>query len=751
MPMNAQDIDFRGDAAGNDHRLLTGEIERVTYFNEETGYTVAKLLVKDQREPVTVVGSFISPRPGEVLELKGLWVTHPKFGRQFKMLEHRTRPPVTAEGIQKYLESGLIRGIGPVMAGRIVKEFGRRTLDVIENRVEDLLKIEGVGEKRIDMIRRAWKEQQEIRDVMIFLHQHDVGTGYATKIFKKYGQGAISQVSENPYGLATDIQGIGFATADKIARKLGFEKSAPARAEAGILYILGRLADEGHVHYPYEPLVQKCREVLDVDREVIERALGPLIDLGRIIIEEMPPAPGAFGASYRGVYLREFHVSEKGIETHMARLMSHPKGIRKINSENAVKWVQDRTGLAFAPKQIEAVKSAVSEKVMVITGGPGTGKTTIINAVIKIFQAAGATFQLAAPTGRASKRMSEATGYPAKTIHRLLAYSLHKGGFQRNENHPLETDALILDEVSMIDTVLMYHLLKAVPSRATLILVGDVNQLPSVGAGNVLKDIIRSSVLPVVELKEIFRQARKSLIVVNAHRIHQGKIPELNGAGNGPSDFYFIEQEDPEQVLSIIQELVSTRIPAKFGLDPFEEIQVLSPMHKGTVGTENLNGVLQGVLNPKGTEIHRGERVFRINDKVMQVRNNYEKEVFNGDIGLITAIDPESREVTVKFDGKAVAYDASELDEITLAYAISVHKSQGSEYPAVVLPLLAQHYLLLQRNLIYTAVTRGKKLVVLIGSKKALGMGVTNDRVQKRHTFLAERLYRLRPSLSSNP
>ncbi|MFH1487851.1 MAG: ATP-dependent RecD-like DNA helicase, partial [Pseudomonadota bacterium] len=735
MAMNLQDKNSKTSTDEDDQRLLTGEIDRITYFNEETGYTVAKLVVKDRQEPVTVVGSFISPRAGEVLELKGLWVRHPKFGRQFKVLEHRTRNPVTAEGIRKYLESGLVKGIGPVMAARIVKEFAERTLDVIENRVEDLHKIEGVGEKRIEMIRKAWKEQREIRDVMVFLHQHDVSTGYATKIFKRYGLGAISQVTENPYSLATDIQGIGFATADKIAQKLGFDKEAPVRAVAGILYVLHQLVDEGHVYYPYEPLAGKCREILGVAQEVIEMAVGPLTDQGRIVIEEINPDPGTSRAPYRAVYLKEFHVSEKGVETHMARLISHPKGIRKLSGEDAVKWVQSKTGLDFAPKQIEAVKRAISEKVMVITGGPGTGKTTIINAVIKIFQAAGATVQLAAPTGRASKRMSEATGCPAKTIHRLLAYSPHKGGFQRNENHPLDTNVLILDEVSMIDIVLMYHLLKALPSNATLVLVGDVNQLPSVGAGNVLKDIIQSAVVPVVELKEIFRQARQSLIVVNAHRIHQGKIPELSSTGKEHADFYFIEQEDPDHVLSIIQELVCSRIPAKFRLDPFEEIQVLSPMHKGAVGTENLNQKLQGVLNPSGTEINRGERVFRIKDKVMQVRNNYEKEVFNGDIGQIASIDPEIREVIVNYDGNAVTYEASELEEITLAYAISVHKSQGSEYPAVVLPLLVQHYLLLQRNLIYTAVTRGKKLVVMVGGKKALAMGVTNDRIRKRYTF----------------
>ena len=751
MTMNSPTRDSKTIIDRDDQVGLEGQVERITYFNEDTGYTVARLKVPGHFEPVTIIGHLISPRPGEILEMKGLWTTHPKFGRQFKVLGHRTRVPASADGIKKYLESGLIKGIGPVMAARIVEKFGDKTLDVIENRIEELGNIEGIGLKRIEMIQQAWREQREIRDVMIFLQQHGVSTGYATKIFHKYGLSAISLVSKNPYRLATEIYGIGFSSADRIAENLGFDKNAPVRAEAGLLYVLHQLSDEGHVYYPYESLIEKCREILNVDQEIIVKAFGPISLEGRIVIEDLNQDLAEYQTNHKAVYLKEFHVSEKGIEKHMARLISHPKKVRKIRESDAVRWVQDRINLDLAPKQTEAIKTAISEKAMVITGGPGTGKTTIINAVIKIFQAIGAKILLAAPTGRASKRMSEATGYPATTIHRLLAFSPYKGGFQKNEDHPLAADVLILDEVSMIDTVLMYHLLKAVPSGATLILVGDVNQLPSVGAGSVLKDIIRSDVVPIVELNEIFRQARQGLIIVNAHKINKGEMPAFERADQEPEDFYFIEQEDPEQVLNIIQELVCSRIPSRFNLDPLEEIQVLSPMHKGIVGTKNLNEKLQKTLNPSKIEIIRGDRVLRLKDKVMQVRNNYEKMVFNGDIGKIASIDPESREVIVTFEGTPVSYEPSELDEISLAYAISVHKSQGSEYPAVIIPILTQHYILLQRNLIYTAVTRGKRLVVMVGSKRALAMGVKNDRIRRRYTFMAERLKRLSSSKTRHP
>lgn len=719
---------------------IEGQIEGITYSNEETGYTVARLLVEGYRAPVTVVGYMIAPAPGEILQISGNWTHHPRFGRQIKIKNHRVKVPATARGIKKYLGSGLIRGIGPVMASRIVTRFGEKTLEVIQNRTDDLAEIEGIGPKRVEMIRKAWEDQKEIRDVMIFLQSHGVGSGFATRIFKQYGHDSLSVLHQNPYRLASDVHGIGFNTADRIAEKLGFEKSAPVRAEAGILYIMDRLAEEGHVYFPYDLFVEKCVEILKVDKEILRRAFDRIVHEKKIITEDLHKDLAESRPDSRAVYLPRFYVSETGIAESMSMLMSGRKIIRKVHDENAVTWAQEKIGLRLAQAQVEAVKRAVSDKIMVITGGPGTGKTTIIKAVLNIYRKLGAKILLAAPTGRASKRMSEATGYPAKTIHRMLEFSIQKGGFQKDRNHPLDADVLILDEVSMIDTILMHHLLKAVPERASLILVGDVDQLPSVGAGNVLGDIIRSGVFPVVKLNEIFRQAGKSKIIVNAHKINNGIIPELKQANDDLGDFYFIEQEDPDQVLPLITELVSKRIPTRFNLDPVDHIQVLSPMHKGTVGTGNLNDIMQEVLNSSTEMLVRGDRKLKLHDKVMQIRNNYEKQIFNGDIGRITAIDPENQKVTVNFDHFPVDYDYSELDEIMLAYAISVHKSQGSEYPAVILTVLSQHYVLLQRNLIYTAVTRGKRLVVIVGSKKALSMGIKNDRTQKRYTHLEERL-----------
>jgi exodeoxyribonuclease V alpha subunit len=724
----------------NDLIELEGQIERLTYTNEETGYTVAKVKVSGYLEPITAVGNLVAPTPGAVLMIKGSWLEHPKFGRQFKISSHRMKVPSSVEGIKKYLGSGLIAGIGPVMASRIVERFGEETLEVIELRTKELEKVEGIGRKRVQMIKRAWDEQADIREVMIFLQGHGVSSGYATKIFKRYGHNSISVLTENPYTLATDVYGIGFQMADRIAEKLGFEKTAPVRAEAGILYLLGQFSEEGHVYYPYELLIEKCTEILEVDREIVVEAFGRIAFEKKVLTEDINSDFEEFQANQKSVYLPQFHRAETGIAHFLSSLFSSLKAIRRIEADKAIEWVQGQIRLELAPKQIEAVKRAISDKVMVITGGPGTGKTTIINAVIKIYRAVGAKILLAAPTGRASKRMSEATGYPAKTIHRMLGYSFQKGGFQKNQARPLEVDVLILDEVSMVDTILMYHLLKAVPPEATVIMVGDVYQLPSVGAGSVLKDIIRSQGVPVVELKEIFRQAEESLIIVNAHKINNGQIPELKSGKESLEDFYFIEQDDPEQVLKTIMELVCERIPRRFNLDPVDGIQVLSPMHKGVVGTESLNRSLQDALNPSKVRMVKGDRTFRLNDKVMQMRNNYEKEVFNGDIGRITSIDPENRKVTITFEDIPIPYDFFELDEVALAYAISVHKSQGSEYPAVVIPILSQHYILLQRNLIYTAVTRGKRLVIMVGSKRALAMGIRNDRIMRRYTYLCERL-----------
>ena len=714
---------------------LQGQIERVTYTNDENGYTIAKLKVYGQRDLVTIVGNLMAPTPGEILRMRGEWANHPKYGEQFKIVQYKSMVPASVYGIEKYLGSGLIRGIGPVMAKRIVQVFAEKTLEVIEKDAEKLTEVHGIGKKRIGMIRKAWEEQKEIREVMLFLQTHGVSSGYATKIFKQYGNRSIEVVKENPYRLAMDIFGIGFLTADRIAEKLGFAKDSEVRAEAGILYVLHELSDEGHVYYPYEPLIEKCQEILEVEREVIVRALGTIAEQEKIVIEDLGEEAGE-----KAVYLAKFHFSETSTAARIRTLVKAPKSIRKIDSEKAVAWVQGQLSITLAEKQIEAVKTGIENKVMVITGGPGTGKTTIINAILKIFSKLKVGILLAAPTGRAAKRMSEATGHEAKTIHRMLEYSIQKGGFQKDEEDPLECDLLIVDEASMIDIILMHHLLKAVPLQATLILVGDVNQLPSVGAGNVLRDIIASGAVPVVELNEIFRQAKESLIIVNAHRINSGQIPPLKPSREKLDDFYFIEQEDPEEVLKTILDLVKKRIPGRFRFDPIDDIQVLTPMHKGTVGASNLNMELQKALNPSEEELIRGSRAYHVRDKVMQVRNNYDKEVFNGDIGRITRIDQENQEVTISFDGREVIYDYPDLDEIVLAYAASVHKSQGSEYPAVIIPLLTQHYVLLQRNLIYTAVTRGRKLVVIVGTKRALAIAVKNNKTEKRYSYLKNRL-----------
>ncbi len=715
---------------------LSGQIERITYTNEENGYTIAKVKVYGHRDLVTVVGNIVAPTPGEILYMRGVWTHHPKFGEQFKVDQYETKVPATVYGIKKYLGSNLIKGIGPKMAGRIVKKFGKKTLDVIEEEAERLAEVKGIGEKRTAMIRKAWDDQKEIRDVMVFLQSHDVSSGYAIKIFKAYGNRSIAVVKENPYRLAMDIFGIGFVTADQIAEKLGFDKDSPHRIEAGIIYVLNQLSDDGHVYYPDELLLAKCMENLQVDREIIAPSLKNIALSDKIVIEEITET---LEKNHNAVFLTKFHISETGIARLLAALLNAPASFRKIDTEKAVKWVEPQLDITLAEKQVEAIVNALKNRVMVLTGGPGTGKTTIINAMLKVFSRLKQKSMLAAPTGRAAKRMSETTGHEAKTIHRLLEFTLQKGGFQKNDQNPLGYDVLIIDEASMIDTILMYHLLKAVKPGTVLILVGDVNQLPSVGAGNVLNDIIASGAIPVVALNEIFRQARTSRIITNAHRINRGKLPIISPP-EPKSDFYFIEQEDPEKVLKIILEMIKVRIPHSFKFDPVNEIQVLTPMHKGLVGAHNLNTQLQKELNPQGAGIIRGGREYRVNDKVMQIRNNYDKDVFNGDIGRIFRIFPDEQEVVIAFDDRKVTYDYPDMDEIMLAYAISVHKSQGSEYPAVIIPILTQHYILLQRNLIYTAVTRGKKLVVIVGTKKALAMGVNNDKTQKRFTYLKNRL-----------
>jgi exodeoxyribonuclease V alpha subunit len=719
---------------------LQGQIERITYTSEESGFTVARVKVPGHQDLVCVVGNLLAPMPGEIIKMRGEWANHPKFGEQFKIVYYKSMVPATVHGIEKYLGSGLIKGIGPVMAKRIVKKFGKETLDVIEAEIDKLVEVDGIGPKRIEMIKKAWADQKEIREVMLFLQGHGVSSGYATKIFKQYGKESIGVVKENPYRLATDIFGIGFITADKIAEKLGFSKDSELRAQAGILYVLHQLSDEGHVYYPYEPLIEECQKILQVEREIIVKAIGTIAFDRRIVIEDPNTGTTDYQENNKAVYLAKFYLSETNIAGRMKALLNYPKSIRSMDVDKAVEWVQQKLSITLATKQVEAVKCAAQSKVMVLTGQPGTGKTTIINSILKIFQALGVRILLAAPTGRAAKRMSETTGYEAKTIHRLLEFSPKQGAFQKNDEHPLDCDLLIVDEFSMVECILMHHLLKAVPLHATFIMVGDVNQLPSVGAGNVLTDIISSGVVPVVELNEIFRQARQSSIIVNAHNINSGIIPSFKPSKDQLDDFYFIERDDPEEAKGLILELVRDRIPKKFGFDPIDDIQVLTPMHKGSIGAGNLNTELQTALNPTGQEIMRGGRSFRVNDKVMQIKNNYDKEVFNGDIGRITKIDQEAQEVSIVFDGREVDYDFTDLDEVVLAYAVSVHKAQGSQYPVVIIPVHTQHYVLLQRNLIYTGITRGRRLVVLVGTKKALAIAVRNNKTQKRYTRLKSRL-----------
>ena len=719
---------------------LQGQIERLTYVNDENNFTVAKVRVAGRHDLVTAVGNILNPIPGEIIKMHGEWGGHPKFGEQFKIVFCETVTPATVQGMEKYLASGMIKGIGPVMSKRIVRKFKEETLNIIEKEIGKLTQVTGIGAKRIAMIEQAWSEQKEIRSVMLFLHSQGVSSGYAAKIYRQYGNDAIRVIQQNPYRLAEDILGIGFITADKIAQKLGFGKDSELRAAAGILYVLHELTAEGHVYYPFGQLIEKSEKILDTDRAVIIKAMGGLAADGQIVIEALAGSAAELPEEDRAVYLTGYYTAERNLARRLKILIDTPPAIRQIDSGKAVEWIEAQLAITLAARQVEAIRASAENKVLIITGGPGTGKTTIIEAIVKIFSALRAMLVLTAPTGRAAKRMSETTGREATTIHRLLEYNFRRGGFQKNEASPLDCQLLILDEASMVDTLLMHHLLLAMPATCTLIMVGDVNQLPSVGAGNVLRDIIDSGIAPVVELKEIFRQAKESSIIINAHNINEGRMPVLVSSPGKIEDFYFIEQEDPEKALALIIQLVRDRIPERFGLDPLKDIQVLTPMHRGNVGAANLNVELQKALNPGEHGIVRRGRNFRVRDKVMQITNNYHKEIYNGDIGIITALDEETQEVAVQIDDREVIYDFCDLDELIHAYAVSIHKAQGSEYPAVVMPILTQHYLLLQRNLLYTGITRGKKLVVIVGTRKAIAIAVKNNKTEKRHTLLKTRL-----------
>ncbi len=723
---------------------LQGLVERITFASEEDGYSVIKVRAPGYRDLVTAVGNFVSLCPGETLIMEGTWSTHARFGKQFQVHRYETAAPSTVQGIRKYLGSGLIRGIGPKMAERIVKRFAEKTLDIIETETERLLEINGIGKYRIGQIRKAWEEQKEIRTLMVFLRANGASAALAARIFKRYGPESVEIVSDNPYRLAMDITGVGFLTADRLAGNLGFAVDSPMRAEAGILFVLNEGAEEGHVCMPHALLMERCGKTLGIDGQILEEALGRLKDDTRIKEETLlPPVSEQFG-DRRAIYLRPMHASETGAAARFAAIQRYRRLQAKVDAQSAIEWVKGRLNFSLAPLQEEAVRQALREKVIIITGGPGTGKTTVVRAILAVYERIGARISLGAPTGRAAKRLSETTGHPAATIHRLLEFSPQTGGFQRNEQKPLAADLVVVDETSMMDIVVANHLLKAVPSQAVLVLVGDSDQLPSVGPGNVLGDIIDSGRFPVIRLTEIFRQASQSRIITNAHLIRQGAFPDLRAEGGLKQDFYFIGREDPQGVLDTIVRLCTERIPRRFGLDPVDDVQVLSPMNRGEAGAQNLNLALQDALNPSGITLEIGGRVFRVKDKVMQIKNNYDKDVFNGDIGRIRSIDRENSEIRVEFDGRSTTYDFTELEELVHAYAITIHKSQGSEYPAVVFPLMTQHFVMLQRNLLYTAVTRARKLVVIVGSKKALAMAIRNNKIQSRFTLLKERLS-LRP------
>ena len=704
---------------------LEGVLDRLVFCAEASDFMVARLIVRGRREPVTVVGTLPQPHPGETLVLQGRWQVDKKFGEQFRFDTAQSRVPSSIQGIEKYLSSNLIKGIGPEMARRITAKFGEQTLDIIEDSPEKLRTVSGIGRVRADKISEAFRQQKSIREVMLFLQTHGVSATYAFKIYKRYGREAIEIVARNPYCLATDIRGIGFRSADKIAGALGIDMRSPLRAQAGILHVLDEMQVEGHVYYPHDLLLEKARALLGIDRETLSGALQELVRTRHVEIED------------DRVYPLNMALMENSVATRLSSLLVSPRFLPPIKIDAAIDWIQKRNGMHLSPAQKQAVVASMDHKVLIITGGPGTGKTTLLRCLIEILEAKKLRVLLGAPTGRAAKRLSEATGREAKTLHRLLEFSPSDHGFQRGVGRPLEAEFVVVDEVSMVDITLMHYLLGAIHPQCTLVLVGDADQLPSVGPGNVLGDLIASGKVPCVRLQTVFRQASQSLIVQNAHMVNQGMLPVKEPEGS-LSDFYFIEKEEPEDALRLIKEMISRRIPERFHFDPVEDVQVLSPMHKGTIGTHNLNRELQVILNPHGLQI-KGDR-FRVGDRVMQTRNNYDKEVFNGDVGRIVSYDTEWNECVVRFEGRDVSYHYSELDEMILAYAVTVHKSQGSEYRAVIIPLSTQHYVMLRRNLLYTAMTRGKELVIVLGSQKALQMAVENQIVEPRYTALAQKI-----------
>lgn len=700
---------------------IEGAVERIVYENEANGFFVARLRTEQGPNPVTFVGNLMAVSEGETVRLWGRWQDEPRFGRQFRVERYEIVLPATAEAIERYLGSGLIAGIGKVYAKRLVEAFGRATLQVIDEQPHRLRQVDGIGEKRAAQIRAAWERQKAVQSIMLFLQGHGIGPNQAVKIYKRYGDGAVALLRENPYRLAHDIVGISFKIADTIAASLGIVAEAPQRLEAGIVHVLDTARTAGHCYLPDDALVPEAAALLAVPPDCVRTALAALTTT-RLAVRE--------GTC---IYLRHMFDDECGTARALATLARAKTKAIAVDVPRAIQWVETRQKLTLSPEQREAVGRAVKAKVLVVTGGPGTGKTTLVRSLLDVLEKKGLRIQLAAPTGRAAKRMEAATGREARTIHRLLEFSPKEGRFLRNAENPLDTDLLVVDECSMVDISIARQLFSALPVSARLFLVGDVDQLPSVGPGNVLMDIIASETVPAVWLKTIFRQAGESGIVTNAHRINRGIQPEFNAA-----DFVFVERKDPARAVETVVELVAERIPERFGLDPLRDIQVLAPMHRGDAGVTALNAALQERLNPAGQPVPR--RAFRVGDKVMQLRNNYELDVYNGDTGVVQGVDEETQDVRIAFDDRVVAYPVDDLDDVGLAYAATVHKSQGSEYRAVVIPLLSQHYLMLQRNVLYTAVTRGKELVVLVGEPRALRRAMQNTEHTRRHTRLAERL-----------
>jgi len=716
---------------------LSGLIERVTFTSEDTGFTVLKVKAKGHRDLVTVVGSLPSVSAGEWLTAQGHWVQDREFGQQFRAEVLNSTPPTTAEGIEKYLGSGMVKGIGPVYAKKLVETFGEEVFEIIEKASARLEDVDGIGPKRRKRIKKAWDEQKVIRDIMLFLHSNGVSTSRAVRIFKTYGQDAIEKVRSDPYRLAKDIHGIGFKTADQIAQKIGIPVDSLIRACAGLSHVLIEATGDGHCALPMELLMDEASKLLLVEAKIVTDALERTL-AGHDLIKETIDGQEL-------IFLPHLKRAEEIIAGRIKRLAASPSAYPAIDFEKAVVWCQQKTGMELAPSQRDALKVALTSRVLVITGGPGVGKTTLVNTILMILRAKKVQCFLCAPTGRAAKRLSEATGVEAKTIHRLLEVQPATGRFGRNESNPLECDLLIADETSMVDVVLMANLLRALPPTASLLLVGDIDQLPSVGPGMVLRHVIESKVVPVVRLTEVFRQAAHSRIIINAHKINAGQMPEIPAKG-GESDFFFIDREEPNQIAAMLVEMIKTRIPSKFQLDPIRDIQVLCPMNRGSLGIRELNVRLQNELNSARADepvVDKFGWQFRLRDKVIQTENDYDKDVFNGDIGQIVRIDSVEREVVIRFDQREVVYDYGELDEVALAYAITIHKSQGSEFQAIVLPLAMQQYMLLQRNLVYTGITRGKKLVVLIGQRKALGLAVKNNRTENRFSGLLSRLMAL--------